>query len=319
MGIRKFASYARIGFGLALLLGLIWYFDAASIMRPFADLQLPWVLGSALLIVCATLIGAFNRHLLIDLEGKIPFIAFLPLYWVAWAMGLVIPGQIGEVAALSAMLRRKGLQWQESLGRSLLDKLISFSLMLMAGLGGLLLVAVPESSRALTIAMLAGLSLFMAVLTILVFSNRERLARYFSHKTSALAGLIGDTSREFLAASIHHPSRVLLNAALTLVGIGFIGTAYWCVFVALGYTEIPFGKLILLVAACSIVAYVPVSFNGIGTVEVTGIMLFGLLGIPAAGVLSAYLCLRLIVMLLAWLPAATILVLRAPAISSKTS
>ena len=61
--------------------------------------------------------------------------------------------------------------------------------------------------------------------------------------------------------------------------------------------------MVPLVSACALVAYVPVSFNGIGTVEMAGVFVFGHLGIPGAGVLAAILCLRLIVIALAWIPA----------------
>ena len=319
MPIPKPFVYARLSFGLILLIGLIWYFDAESIIRPFADLQLIWVLGATLLILAATLIGAFNRHLLINLEGKFPFFTFLPMYWVAWAMGLIIPGQVGEVAALSTMLRQKGMLWPESLGRSLLDKLISFSTIFLLGVGGVLLVTASGTQDQTVIVVLAAIGAVVALTAALMLRRRELVTKYFSYETGVIAGTIGDTAREFLTTCICHPGKITLNALLTFVGIGIIGTAYWCMFVALGYTDVPQGKLILLVAACSIVAYIPISFNGIGTVEVTGIVLFGLLGIPATAVLSAYLCLRLIVMALAWLPAIVILVIRAPAIPSKTS
>ena len=303
---------ARTVFGLALLVLLIWYVDAASIVDTFANLRPAWVVGAALLIVCAALIAAFNRHLFIDLEDKIPYVVFLPMYWVAWAMGLVIPGQVGDVATLSAILRRKGMQWPESLGRSLLDKLISFVLMFSLGVTGVLLVAIPEVPSAGTIALLAAGTTLLAIVAVILFWQRRRISIFFSRENSALARAIGDTVHEFLDTFARHPRKVLLNAVLTLVCIGLIGMAYWCMFFSLGYTQLPPGKLILLVAACSIVAYIPISFNGIGTVEVTGIALFGQLEVPAAAVLSAYLCLRLIVMTLAWLPAATILAFRSP-------
>jgi len=309
MPLGRLISYLRVLFGLSLLGGLVWYFDVKSIVRPLADMEVAWVLGAATLIVVATLIGAFNRHLFVDLEGRIPLAAFLPMYWVAWAIGLVIPGQIGEVAALSAMLKRNGMQWPTSLGRSLLDKFISFSLMLVFGLVGVLHIAKPGIPTGSVPLMVAVPALLFALLVYFVWRGGQ-LKNFERKKRSAFVDVIIDTAREFMDTSSRFPEKVLLNALLTLLGICVIGTAYWCVFMALGYTELSLWRIVPLVAACSIVAYVPVSFNGIGTVEVTGIVLFGFLGVPAPAVLSAYLCLRLIVFALAWLPAATILVFR---------
>ena len=173
-------------------------------------------------------------------------------------------------------------------------------------------VAIPEVPSEGTIALLVAGTTLLAIVAVILFWQRRRMSNFFSRENSALARAIGDTVHEFRDTFARHPRKVLLNAALTLVCIGLIGMAYWCMFFSLGYTQLPPGTLILLVAACSIVAYIPISFNGIGTVEVTGIALFGQLEVPAAAVLSAYLCLRLIVMALAWLPAATILAFRSP-------
>jgi uncharacterized membrane protein YbhN (UPF0104 family) len=89
---------------------------------------------------------------------------------------------------------------------------------------------------------------------------------------------------------------------LTSVKIGAIGVAYWALFLALGFSEDLF-VIIPLVAASSIVAYAPVSVNGIGTVEAVGILLFSSVGIPETAVLSAYVTLRFLVLILAWGPA----------------
>jgi hypothetical protein len=52
-----------------------------------------------------------------------------------------------------------------------------------------------------------------------------------------------------------------------------------------------------------LVAYLPVSFNGIGTVELAGVALFGTVGVPAAAVFSGYMALRAMVLVIAWVPA----------------
>ncbi len=41
-------------------------------------------------------IGALGLHLLLNAEGKLPLRAFLPVFWTSWAIGLVLPGQIGD-------------------------------------------------------------------------------------------------------------------------------------------------------------------------------------------------------------------------------
>lgn len=306
MLLKNATALLRFAFGIAVLVGLVLYFDVKEIFRPLATIQVKWVFASALLILCTTLISAVNRHIFINLERQITFRDFLRMYWVAWAIGLLVPGQVGDVAALGAMLKRKGMTWPESIGRSLADKVISFSIMLSLGLLGIFRVASLQFGGAFWL--VAAALLIIVGLFSLLYINRKQLAW-----ATSIFVAIGKTWEEFYKACVHNPGKVILNAGLTLLGIGLTGAAYWSMFAALGH-ESSLLELTLLMAACSIVAYIPVSFNGIGTVEAAGIALFGLIGLQAPAVLSAYLCLRLIVFALAWTPAILILMLPTPAV-----
>jgi uncharacterized membrane protein YbhN (UPF0104 family) len=64
-----------------------------------------------------------------------------------------------------------------------------------------------------------------------------------------------------------------------------------------------FGSITIISQTAGLIAYVPISFNGLGTVEVSAIALFGAAGVEAAAVVSTYVALRLITMAVAWLPA----------------
>jgi uncharacterized membrane protein YbhN (UPF0104 family) len=92
------------------------------------------------------------------------------------------------------------------------------------------------------------------------------------------------------------------NLALTILKFGCSVLAFWCVFCALGEGQLAYLHTLPLVAISALVAYIPVSFNGLGTVEFAGIWLFGGAGIAKATVLSAYLLVRVIVLTIAWLP-----------------
>ena len=96
---------------------------------------------------------------------------------------------------------------------------------------------------------------------------------------------------------------LLRNATLTLAKMALTGLAY---FVVLRDTvaEAPSYLTITAIAhGAGLVAYLPISFNGLGTVEVSAIGLFAILGVSADGVLAAYLILRVLTLILAWVPA----------------
>ena len=286
----------RILFGFVLLVVLIGYFDPGAIAAKLTDLNPVFVTATASLILIATFIGAYNTYLLVNLENGLAFSIFLPLYWLAWAVGLVFPGQVGDIATLSAVMKRRGLNITQTLGRSLVDKLISFVLMLGFGCWGI--ISLPgvsfESCWPLTALPL--------VVALLLYWQRHLIERVLKRRCHRILEFLQLTLRETMQVARCHPGRAAANMVMTSIKIGLIGGAYWCMFQALGHTEVALWRVIPLVAASSLVAYLPISFNGIGTVEITGVALFSTLGIAEPTVLSAYLILRVLVLALAWLP-----------------
>jgi uncharacterized membrane protein YbhN (UPF0104 family) len=279
--------------------------DATAVLERFENADLLWILPSSVAIAVATVLGAINAHLFVNRNGWFRFFDFLPLYWQAWAWGLVVPGQIGDIASLSIMLRRHGLPWHASLGRTLLDKAISFVLVTIYGFLGLVLAVSPRDFQQ------SGLQwwiLLVAGSVPILFVVRRRLGQIlapFLRRALELAKQTFSEAREVLQL---HPARVGLNIALTAIKISIIGAAYWCMFLAMGSADISLIPVIMIAAASSLIAYIPISINGLGTVELAGIALFGAIGIAGPTVLSAYLALRLVVMTLAWVPTALFLI-----------
>ena len=258
-----------------------------------------WMAISALLIIASTLISAVNLHLFINQDGHLPLRTFLPLYWLSWAVGIVTPGQVGDIASITGLLKGKNMAWHTSLGRSILDKLISFTTMLAFALYGMSILIGTEMDHA----MLEVAIIVAALLMTSCYIGRGRIGRYFATANSGWRGLVGQAAAELAATAARSPGKVLLNFSLTVARIILIGLCYWSMFVAMGHVGIDARKVIPLVAASSIVAYLPISFNGLGTADLAGVMLFSTLGIAPAEVLSAYMALRLLVIGLAWAPA----------------
>lgn len=286
----------RILFGLTLLAVLIVYFDPSAIVAKLIELDPIFVVATAFLILIATSIGAYNTYLFVNLENGLAFSIFLPLYWLAWAVGLVFPGQVGDIATLSAIMKRRGLNITQTLGRSLADKLISFALMLVFGCWGII------SLPGVSLASYWPITVLPFVVAPLLYWQRHFIERAIKRRRHRILEFTQLTLRETVQVARCHPRRVAANMVMTSIKIGLIGAAYWCVFQALGHTNAALWRVIPLVAASSLVAYLPISFNGIGTVEITGVALFSTLGIAEPTVLSAYLILRVLVLALAWLP-----------------
>lgn len=292
-------AIARVLFGVVLLGALFYYVNPVSVLPFLKQIQPAWILAASGVIVLATLIGATNLYLLFGDNRSLKFGEFLPLYWTSWAVGLVVPGQVGDLASITTLLHRRGHVWQAVLSRSLLDKFISSVVLLTIALIGIARWVAADILAWFVLALLASgiAGIYLAI----------RLRKYAKRSVGLMARALRflDLLRQQVwECCSQHPQRVALNFFLTVVKTGLIGASYWCVFRALGYADIPLLEVIPLVAASSLVAYLPVSFNGIGTVEAVGLILFSSLKIADPAVLTAYLLLRANVMILAWLPTA---------------
>jgi uncharacterized membrane protein YbhN (UPF0104 family) len=294
----RWTAIARVLFGVVLLGALFYYVNPIAVLPVLKQFHPVWILATSGVIVLATLLGATNLYLLFGNTPNLTFGEFLPLYWTSWAVGLVVPGQVGDLASITTLLHRRGHRWQVVLSRSLLDKLISSVVLLAIALIGIARWVALDILVSFVLALLASgiAGIYLAI----------RL-RYYSKRSSGLLPrvlrFLDSLWQQVWECCSQLPQRVMLNVFLTVIKTGLIGVSYWSVFRALGYADIPILQVIPLVAASSLVAYLPISFNGIGTVEAAGLVLFSSLKIAEPGVLTAYLLLRVNVMILAWLPA----------------
>ncbi len=272
--------------------------EVGGIMRS-AD---PWLLSWAVVLVAAsTVLGAFNSFMLVTIRHHIGFVAYLKLFWMAWAVGLVLPGQVGDMGVLSWMMKKEGMRWTHSLGRLFVDKLISLGVIASFAAWGLLAVlhrlefAGNNLRWGLAAALLAALAAGLAW-------RSPRARRWLQH--------VLDVMEESLRVTREHPWRVLANLLLTVVKVLVLSAAFWLICRAAGMATLTFPLLVQLMALGSLVAYLPLSMNGVGTVELAAIALFSLYGFDSKAVLAAYLMTRVLILLLAWLPCLPLLLLQ---------
>ncbi len=305
------AARLRFAAGAALLLALVAYFGWQSIVDVVLRMSPLWLLVATTLISAASLVSAYSRHLFINIEHRLTFREFLPIYWASWATGLLFPGQVGDVVAMSAMMRKHGMRVHQSLGRSLLDKLISFAIV-----GGIGLIGFARQLVGADYSLLAASGHTYVVLAVIAGAAACALAAP-GVRDRLMAGIriawhfMAEALAEGRRTAAVYPKRVALNCCLSLLSFLMLGMSYWSVFRGLGYLDVSVPSTIAAVAACSLIAYVPISFNGIGTAEVGGVFFFGQLGIAGTAVVSAFICLRLIVYAVAWIPAGLALFLTA--------
>lgn len=276
---------------LAALVGVISPAELGAVLRQVDAGLLAW---ATLLSAIATLLGAANSYLFVSIDHPVGLRPWLGYFWLAWAVGLVLPGQVGDVGMLSWLMKRRGMRWTHSLGRLFLDKLLSLVVMAALAAWGLLdlldRLDLVQGQLLFVASALAVAALLLALLYRLPGARR-----FLQHGIDVLG--------EAAAVARAHPWRVLLNVLLTLAKVLVLALSFWYVCKAAGFEALSFALLLRLMAVSSLVAYLPLSMNGVGTVEVTAVALFPVYGFEPAVVLAAYLLARVMTLALAWLPA----------------
>jgi len=279
--------------GLGILAILVWWVNPARLASTLRHADARWVLLALMAIVISAVIGAYNSYLMAVPGRTMRFSAFFPAYWAAWALNQVVPGQVGDLLGLSLFLRRQGLTLPTAVGRLSVDKLISLFCTLALSAGLLVIFEEPMPR----LAGMAGAAAAASLLLTYLFSRRIETIVHARQGWRAylLSGL-----REAHQVVSTRSGAVTANMCLTVVKLFVIGFCYWAIFCALHVA--PGGLFDVAVTANStgLVAYVPISANGLGTVEAAGIYLFGLHGVGAPVVLATYLTLRVCNLTLAW-------------------
>lgn len=291
-------TFATIG----LLGALLYWATPSAVAAALASIDpIAW-LFAALAILAGTLVGALNLHLLLRDHSRQRFGRFLGSYWIAWAFGLVVPGQVGDMATLTLALKRQGIDWRGTLGRSLVDKSVTLCIML-----AFALVALGQVSTRLEThlswdapapALILGASLIIVAILIAV--------AWLRRKAQAVHDNVRRVADAFTGILRRRPDLLAINVALTVVKTLLIGAAYWLALNSLGQEPIEYWPATTVSMAGGLVAYLPISLNGIGAVEAAGAALFGAYGVAPSTVVTAYLLLRITVMALAWFPAGLI-------------
>lgn len=279
--------------GLAILAILIWWVNPARLATAWRHADPRWLVLALMAIAVSTVIGAYNSYLMAVPDRTIRFHNFLPAYWAAWALNQVVPGQVGDLLGLSFFLRRHGLALPTAVGRLGVDKLISLFCMLL--LAAALLLVFDE--RVPMLAGMIGAAAAVVLLLMYLFSRRIQSVVHAQHGWRAHLFAVLDEAHQVVA---RRSGAVAANTCLTVVKLFVIGFCYSAVFRALHVAPGNIFEITVTANSTGLIAYVPVSANGMGTVEAAGIYLFGLHGMTASAVLATYLTLRLSNLTMAW-------------------
>ena len=277
--------------GLALLLVALYQIGGRSVFEELRRIDPAAIVGAAFVIAVSTVLGAWNAHRIAELHRVMSLREFLPVFWRSWAVGISLPSQVADVPTTLWQLKGREVDLAFLGGRLVADKLVSLGMTLVVA--AFVPWAIDRDGLWISAVLLAGLAIGSAV----AFAA----ARRYSMPT-AQPGRWWSRAIPVLAAT-QVPARLAMgNATISLAKLAVTGLAYWMVFTSIQPQSPGYLVISILSLSAGLVAYLPISFNGLGTVEISAITMFDSAGLGSAVVLSGYLVLRVIALAVAWLP-----------------
>lgn len=280
--------------GLGILAAVLYWAGSDAVLAALSRLSPAAVAVAVVAIIVSTLLGAWNCYRIAELRKTLSFRSFLPVFWRSWAVGITLPGQVADFLTTLWQLKGRSIDLSFVAGRLIADKAIT--LVLMLALLSVVPVAIGRPQPLLSLVILVGLGVGVAtVVALLAWCRRPDAPARRRLGNRALLVLEGTAVPGDLA---------LGNAMVTSIKLLASGCAYWAVLRSIAPHAPSLSATTILSQTAGLVAYVPISFNGLGTVEISAVAMFGAAGVDAPAVLSAYIALRLISLATAWLPAA---------------
>lgn len=271
----------------ALLIGgLVSFLDWRTLLREVATVEPTALAVASAALVAILLVGAFDLWVLLVAVVPIPYLTTLRVYVVAWASFLALPGSAGDAVQI-LLLRDAEVGYRQGTAVYLADKLVTLAVTLaVVAAGGWIYFRTRIRVGLLLLLVAAALALGAA--------GYALLRRATSRLATRVAGLLGSA----LAYARHHPGRMAANLAGTVTKLLLAAVAVRSLFLGLG-VDVPLAVVFVVHHAAALVAYVPVAFNGIGTVELAAVALYGALGVASRDVVALYIVLRGLVLALA--------------------
>lgn len=282
--------------GLCILAAAFSWSGSWNVLYNLLDLDPFALIASTLGIIAATLLGAYNVFRIGELGSFMTFTRFLPIFWRSWAIGITMPGQIADMPSTIWQLRgQRAADLAFIGGRLIVDKLISLTNIL-----------------ALVVLLAAALSpppqnhwpWFLSA-SVVILISAPILAHVLASQEHGNF-LLHQRVEKLLALAKVPPLLALENVAVTLAKLAITGLSYWLIFRSMSQAPPSYVITTLVTQSAGLVAYIPISFNGLGTVEVSAIALFSRLNQDASIILTVYLVMRTLTMTVAWTPVALI-------------
>lgn len=261
------------------ILGLLFY--KIGIEKTYQNfLEVPisfYFIIISIILIDLTLTAINLKILLIPLKENIKFKKLYIAYLRSWAVGLLIPGKVGESSLVYFL--KNDIEPNKTLSIFLLDKLITFLVLgLFASIGIFFFFGIQKA-----ILTLASIILILIISLLLIKSKtiRNIIIKILRNKASIFKGF-NSTFQEYIK---NNKKYLFIDFIITII--------QWSTAIIPGYIfikyyfeqNVSFFQVLSISSIGTLSGLIPISINGIGVRESINIILFNQLGVDSSVVL----------------------------------
>ena len=275
-------SYSRI-FGVVLFGIILWRFDAISTFSRFRQIDWFLTIGAVAQIVIVHTFKVSRWKFILDKLGiNRSFKSCYCVYLTGIFLGIVTPGRIGDFVKV-LYLKREGVSIKKALLASFVDKASDiFLVLILVSMFSAWFAEFFIVSASYIYILVAGVTVLTMVLVRSYGQDtvKEKIISAIGYVGGRnFARIFGEGLRQFLAGLRTFSISEILRLGLFTFLAWFVYTGSVFTFsLALGL-KIPFiSAIFFIIAAASVYVLIPISVAGIGTRDLTLILLFPMLG-----------------------------------------
>jgi uncharacterized protein (TIRG00374 family) len=267
--------------GIALFALILTRVDLGNVWIAYRHIKLTHALSGIALLFILTLLKSLRWRCIVSSQGiEVPVSLSFRIYAASLYLGVVTPARIGDFAK-SLYLSGRGMTAGKAIFSSLVDRLFDIVFLAVIGYASLLIYPDIFANQFLTSSLLLA---FVAITVAALFCRREFLKRFVRRFLSGMPDwgirervdrVITESIGEFGLLGI----RTSAIAGLLTMAAWMVHYLFFIIFAnALGLgASIP--VLIVSVSAAVFVAMIPVSLSGLGTRDLTLILIFSRSGL----------------------------------------
>jgi uncharacterized protein (TIRG00374 family) len=278
--------FVKIAISVSIIIFIISKLDIDEITHAFLHLNYFYVLSVLFFTIFAQFCGGYAIKLQTDIKKKIPFPRLFYHFLISSAIGIFTPNYVGELSILY-YLKRYNINLPTGFSIYLTNKLTSILLSILLALISLKLYF--HFSLWYFIGTIFFLCFFCYLIlfneTIFTFIRENIIIKYLERYY--------DFFRYFSDLIKQNYFTYLIIFILLCLRLFTQASAFFFNFMAIGVDSIHFIDVLLLFNLSRFVSLIPFIFN-IGTLELTGVYLFGKINIPASDTFSTYITYRTI-------------------------